>query len=315
MGPLAAWSEGRNLVKLQLLLSLALAAPVLLLSGCGTPKVEPAAPTKVAVAPKPPPPPVAVPKPRADGPLTEAESDIARTFDGAYVVMPGTNGGASLATRMESSELRDYLARSKAKKYPTILYLHGCAGLSGLTPLRAMARRGFAVVAPDSFRRRFRPPQCDPKQKRGGRNAYVFDFRAVEISYALHRFRRLAWVDRRRLFLVGVSEGGLAAAQFRGAEFRARVITEWTCHGNTYQTGLAAPADEPVLAVVQANDPWYRGKRRRGDCGAFFGRRPRSRSLVLRGGERHDVWRDSLGIQTILDFLSEEARRSLYQGS
>ena len=243
---------------------------------------------------------------------TEAESDIARTFDQAVVVMPGRGGGATLATRMNTAALTSYLNDRGQTKYPTVLYLHGCQGLRGLTPLRAMARRGFAVVAPDSFARRFRPRQCRVGSRSGGWNVYVYGFRATEISYALHRFRRLGWIDRRRLFLVGVSEGGLAAAQFRGREFRARVIAEWTCQGADLVRGLAAPASEPVLAVVRANDPWYGGKKlrdQRGDCGSFFGRRPRSRSLVLSEGRRHNVLGDSRAIRTILDFLTNEAAR------
>ena len=150
-------------------------------------------------------------------------------------------------------------------------------------------------------------------------NVYVFDFRAAEISYALHRFRRLRWVDRRRLFLVGRSEGGLAAAQFRGREFRARVIVAWTCHGASLVRGLAAPSDEPVLAVVRADDPWYAASKvrgQRGDCGAFFGPRPRSRSLVLEmGGRNHDVFSNAQAIRTILDFLSTESKRRLSRRS
>ncbi|MDP6709593.1 MAG: hypothetical protein QF893_24915, partial [Alphaproteobacteria bacterium] len=141
---------------------------------------------------------------------------------------------------MNDKALAAYLGAARGAKFPTVLYLHGCAGLDGLTPLRAMARRGFAVVAPDSFARRFRPRQCDPATLRGGRNVYVFDFRAAEISYAVHRFRRLPWVDKQRLFMLGVSEGGLAVAQYRGDEFRARAITEWTCNGAPLVRGLGA---------------------------------------------------------------------------
>ncbi len=289
------------------------------LAACGTSEVEPAKPPpppppKVA-APPPPPPPPKVPD---TGRISEAESDIARTFDRAYVIMPARDGGASLVTRMDGAPLRKYLAGARGLKFPTILYVHGCAGLSGLTPLRAMARRGFAVIAPDSFSRRFRPRQCDPIRKTGGKNVYVFDFRAAEISYALHRFKRLSWVDRKRLFLVGVSEGGLAVAQYRGDEFRARVIAEWTCHGAPLVRGLAAPPDEPVLAVVRANDPFYTRYKRggqRGDCGAFFGPRPRSRSMVLQTGARHDVLKDAKSIGAILEFLTEESKRSSYRGS
>ena len=116
------------------------------------------------------------------------------------------------------------------------------------------------------------------------------------------------------MFLVGSSEGGLAAAHHRGASFRARVIDAWTCHGSALVRGLAAPADEPVLALVHANDPWYvRGRSRRlsGDCGRYFeAERPRSRSIVIREGARHDVLSDPAAIPRMLHFLEDELRRA-----
>ena len=257
--------------------------------------------------------------PRGEFGGIEGESDIARTFENAVVLLPGAGGEAPLVTRMNAPELGARLARGPKLSYPTVLYMHGCDGLGNLPALRAMARRGFAVIAPDSFARRFRPRQCDPRTRRGGRNYYVFDFRAAEISYALIRFRALPWVDKKKLFLVGASEGGLAAAQHRGSAFRARVIAAWTCHGSPLVRGLGAPADEPVLALVHANDPWYaRGRSRRlsGHCGAFFGPgRPRSQSIVLREGTRHDVLSDPAAIPRILRFLEDEARRAGYTGS
>ena len=145
---------------------------------------------------------------------------------------------------------------------PTVLYMHACTGLKNLPALRAMARRGFAIVAPGSFARRFRPKQCDARSPRGGRSRYVFDFRQAESNYALTRMWSLPWIDARKMFLMGAGEGGLAAAHHRGASFRARVINAWTCHGSALVRGLAAPADEPVLALVDANDP------RPGTCAA-----------------------------------------------
>ena len=242
--------------------------------------------------------------------MVEHDSDLALTFDRATVVLPRA-GESPLVARMDARDLADAVGALPASvRLPVILYMHGCTGLEDLDPLKALARAGFAVVAPDSFARRFRPLQCRPSQRTGGENIFVFDFRLTEISYALHRFGELGWVDRDRLFLVGTSEGGLAAALYRGDDFRARVITQWTCHGAPLVRGLAAPTDEPVLAIVRANDPWYdpaRTPRQRGDCGAFMGDRPRSRSVVLANGNGHDVYRAPGVMQAILEFLAGEA--------
>ncbi|MDP6688316.1 MAG: hypothetical protein QF384_02355 [Alphaproteobacteria bacterium] len=243
-------------------------------------------------------------------PLTESSSDIARTFDQATIVLPGQNGLEPVVGKLTSQSLRGHLANLPADwRYPTIVYMHGCTGQGRLAPLLAFARAGFAVIAPNSFARRFRPMQCSPSEQTGGHNIFVFDFRLVEISYALQRMAQLPWIDNDRLFLVGTSEGGVAAALYRGEEFRARIIAQWTCHGAPFIRGLAAPKGEAVLAIVRSDDPWYQPERtagQLGDCRAFFKSPDRSRSLVIDGGAAHDVWGHRGAMRAALDFLRQQ---------
>ena len=239
----------------------------------------------------------------------EFESDIARSVDHAMVFLPrGTK--EPLAGRMGSPQIAEALARVDPREpLATLIYMHGCTGLGDFDLLNAIAQRGFAVVAPDSFARRYRPMQCDPKAHVGGRNVFVFDFRMTEVSYTLHRLRQLPWVDHQRMFLAGTSEGGVAAALYRGDDFRARVIAQWTCQGAPLVRGLAAPLGEPVLAVVRADDPWYDPRRtpgQRGDCGAYMEGRPRSESVILRNGPGHNVFDDPKALSRVLEFLTEE---------
>lgn len=242
--------------------------------------------------------------------LTEADSDIAQTFDQATVLLPRGKGLEPLIGKLSDTSLRDHLADLPASGgYPTILYLHGCTGQGRLAPLQAFAEAGFAVIAPNSFARRFRPLQCRPSERTGGENIFVFDFRLVEISYALQRMAALPWINNERLYLVGTSEGGVAAALYRGEEFRSRIIAQWTCHGAPFIRGLAAPKGEPVLAIVRSDDPWYQPERtagQLGDCSAFFKTPERSRSLVIDGGATHDVWGHSGVMQSALEFLRQE---------
>ena len=241
--------------------------------------------------------------------LDELESDVARSVDNAMVYLP-QGAQEPISGRLSSPEIALELAKvDSAAPLATLIYMHGCTGLGDFDLLRAIAQRGFAVVAPDSFARRYRPMQCDPKARTGGRNVFVFDFRMTEVSYALHRLRQLPWVDRSRMFLAGTSEGGVAAALYRGDDFRARVIAQWTCHGAPLVRGLAAPPDEPVLALVRADDPWYDPRRtvgQRGDCGAYMQGRPRSQSVILRNGPGHNVFDDPQALRQVLEFLTEE---------
>ncbi len=242
--------------------------------------------------------------------LTESDSDIARTFDQAMILLPRRKGLEPLAGKLSDKAMRDHLADLPPPgRYPTILYMHGCNGQGRLAPLRAFAKAGFAVIAPNSLARRFRPLQCRPSERTGGRNIFVFDFRLVEISYALQRMAALPWIDNDRLYLVGTSEGGVAAALYRGEEFRARIVAQWTCHGAPFIRGLAAPDGEPVLAIVRSDDPWYQPERtggQLGDCSAFFKTPDRSRSLVIDGGAAHDVWGHSGAMRAALEFLRQE---------
>ena len=146
---------------------------------------------RAAAAPPPPAPkqtPVARPAPpKLARHIPEEESDIARTFDSAVVMLPGRGGGQSRVAKMNTAALQSHLSGKRGRRYPTVLYMHACTGLKNLPALRAMARRGFAIVAPGSFARRFRPKQCDARSPRGGRSRYVFDFRQAESNYALTR--------------------------------------------------------------------------------------------------------------------------------
>lgn len=235
------------------------------------------------------------------------QSDLELTWQRALVALPPGIGTETKDTVIENSIFQNAVASLEGRRLPVVLYLHGCTGLekSDRRLMRALSRAGFLVVAPDSMARRYRPRQCRPRRKTGGFNLFVYDFRQAEINFALQQLRQDGWADTDNLFLVGSSEGGLAAALHRGAAFRARVITKWTCHGSHLVRGLAAPPNEPVLAIVRKKDPWYEAEKTRqaGECGAFFGDRPGSKSWVLDNGKGHDVFKEDNVAEEIVAFL------------
>lgn len=236
----------------------------------------------------------------------ERASDLGRTFENAVLLVPDGRGGADLYRAGDSGAAAAAAAQAPAGGFPTVLYLHGCTGFPDASALRPIAAAGYLVVAPDSFARAYRPAQCVPSLGIGGRHLFVYDFRQAEIGYALERLRDVGWVDAGRLALLGESEGGLAAALYRGDDFRGRAILAWTCQGRPLVRGLAAPAGEPVLAVVRADDPWYQADRtegQSGDCGAFMRDRPLARSVVLPPTGRHDVLTDPATLPLLLEFF------------
>ncbi len=233
--------------------------------------------------------------------------DLQRTWEHAVLALPASGGGRPEIATLDGVDVAKRLAAiAPDRRWPVVLYLHGCTGIGNRSFLRRIAGAGYVVVAPDSMARRYRPLQCDPRSKTGGKNLFVYDFRSAEITYALRELRRSSWADSRNLYLIGASEGGVAAALYRGGEFRARVIAQWTCHGASLVRGIGAPPDTPILTLVRAADPWYdpsRTANQNGDCGAFLADRPNARSIVARGA-RHDVLADPALVQEIIQFLA-----------
>ncbi|MFN3232447.1 MAG: hypothetical protein ACE363_09840 [Alphaproteobacteria bacterium] len=238
--------------------------------------------------------------------------DLQLTWHQARAAFPDQVGLGRDTIRLGSLGEAQTLAASG--KLPVVIYMHGCTGLEGndLKLMRKIARSGIAVVAPDSMARRYRPLQCSSRDKSGGYNLFVFDFRQAEINYAVQQLYEGGWADTDNLFLVGVSEGGLAVAHYKGDVIRARVITQWTCHGSTFVRGLDGPDDTSVLSIVRGGDPWYSGEgsTQAGDCGAFFGNRPGSESIVLRKGSDHVVIKDDAVVERIIGFLRQNLIRS-----
>ena len=236
---------------------------------------------------------------------THAVSDVELTWQKARVVIP--QKGRLFHYRMDSPTIAAW--QSVHWEGPVVLYMHGCTGLGNADEqvMDLIARQHALVIAPDSFARRGRPLQCNQKEQTGGVNVFVYDFRQAEISFALQKIADTHWIKSGPKILFGVSEGGVAAALYRGTEFRGRIIAQWTCHGDPLVAGISAPADERLLTIVQSADPWYesdRSKGQEGDCSAFFDGRPEARSLILHDGEQHNVFTNEEARRTVAEFLS-----------
>jgi dienelactone hydrolase len=223
------------------------------------------------------------------------------------------DGQPQVVATLRSAPVERRLAKLKpGRKLPTVLFLHGCTGLGETALLNSLAANGYAVIAPDSMARRYRPLQCDPRNLKGGYNLFVYSFREAELIYALQRLAEQPWVDLENLFLIGSSEGGVTAALYRGDDFNARVIAQWTCAGAPLVRGIAAPEGTPILAIVRSGDPWYDDRHaigQQGDCGRYLKDRPGSRSIVLRGSGEHGVFDDPAMTDEVIAFFERNLVR------
>ncbi len=238
--------------------------------------------------------------PPVDPQTLDLVDEARRTFDAARIMIRAD--GQLIEGEMRHRFVRERLARLAGKR-PTVIFAHGCAGLGrgNLRYMRLLARAGYAVIAPDSFARRYRPETCLPSQRRpvpGAPFRRVGQMRQEEIRHAAHRVRNVPWVDRRNLFLMGHSQGGTAVAAYAGDEFRARVIS-----GSTCGRGVRIPPGTPVLALYSKDDPWRRG-RPADRCLRRAGRRGLEMEFHLFEGRAHNLSRNRAARRLILDFLA-----------
>ena len=169
-------------------------------------------------------------------------------------------------------------------KIPLVIYMHGCDGLTGQEreDIHFIVRNNYAVIAPDSFARKFRPKSCDPYTYTGGLFRGVLSFRLAEARHAHELAKTLPWVDKQNIFMMGFSEGGITTARYDRGGLAGKIILGWTCNsGWPEYAGITGPRDEPILAVVASNDPWFTHTSTMGDCGDFMLFRSNSESVVI----------------------------------
>ena len=170
------------------------------------------------------------------------------------------------------------------KKIPLVIYLHGCIGFDWHTnhDISFLLRNGYAVLAPNSHARKYRPASCNPKTHTGGLFRGILAYRLAEASYAHEAAKNLQWVDKRNIFMMGFSEGGITTARYGRGGLSGRIILGWTCNsGWPEYRGISGPRDEPILAVVSSNDPWFRSPWVSGDCGRWMSVRRNAESVVV----------------------------------
>lgn len=246
-----------------------------------------------------------------------APDELARTFDEAVVAIPkiyfrldASQGMPDLVYGGMKDVARDLAKISAEPKIPLIIYMHGCAAfsISGINDILFLGNNGYAVLAPNSFARKFKPISCNPSTYTGGLHRDVLHFRLAEARYAHEKVKSLPWVDQRNIFMMGFSEGGITTAQYDSGGLAARIILGWTCHsGWTEYTGISGPRDEPILAVVASRDPWFKDPSTWGDCGGTMAFRRKVESIVV-NTDIHDVQSFPQIREKILQFLEANRR-------
>ena len=234
-------------------------------------------------------------------------TELARTWDAARVWLPQQPASASSVAELEEANVPGAI----------VLYAHGCDGITRITDqtARFLARAGHAVIAPDSFARQRKPVSCFPASRQGSMHREVLAWRHAELKHALDALAAIPALNELPVVLMGHSEGAIAVATLDAPPVAARVIEGWTCHaGWPEYRGVNTARDEPILALVGENDPWFRKPVLQGDCGAFMSGHQDDRSVVLRAPSylhnRHWLSFDAHVQAIILGFIGDSVGRS-----
>ena len=213
------------------------------------------------------------------------------TWERGWLAIPGAAGGCH-KTAMAN---KDCLAagpkgaKGAEGKVPAVLFLHGCAGINSRQHhvWDLFIEAGYVTFMPDSFAR--------PNRRRACGSSYtVIHLRYAEIKTALAEIAKIPWIDQKRLVLAGFSSGAIAASDYSGDEFMARVVLGWGC-----RRGIAAAGHIPVLNLVGAGD----NETRRGNELCSVGGRPKSAAVHVDAG--HDVADDAAAAGLVKAFLDK----------
>jgi len=225
------------------------------------------------------------------------KSDVKKSWDSARVYVPGN--------RSETTPDKVKVE----KPLPVVIYIHGCTGLTGESYSwgEYVKDLGYIAVLPDSMARRSES-NCDPKTKKGGNFPKAHAMRLEEIRYAFDQVKKSPWADTKNVFLMGHSEGGIAAARTKLEGFSGIIISGWRCTNtkNPGFDGIFAPLETPVLTLEWNRDDWQNDATK-GSCNDKFGERKKAHQ-VLFSGNGHNVFEQSAAREAVTRFLKENLK-------
>lgn len=230
--------------------------------------------------------------------IIDKYKDFKNSFKYAYIGIPKGVGGLEkcyFGTLDRFKKL--YPDFQCEKKVPTLLFMHGSGGLKKGATYRKwiVTHNKFIFFAPNSFKIKNRPYYQTPAPLKDYEK--VHDFRQAEIYYNLEKLESLRFIDMNHLFLFGNSEGGLAAAAFKGRVFKGRIITAYSCEDSYYSKDfkLGVSKKEPVLNIIGTHDQFFsnnskptKGRKVDGHCTKALSKHPKAKVILL-PQTKHDI--------------------------
>ena len=212
--------------------------------------------------------------------------DISASWDKAVVHVPG-NFFTKNISRVDV-----------VHPYPVVVFMHGCAGIGQEENqwARFLKDKGFIVVLPDSFAIPNRVINCSTTEKIANlRLVPVNRLRPAEVAYAMSQLQTKPWVNKKQIFLMGHSEGAMAATRTPDMGFKGIIISGFIC-----ALGVKAGPETPLLAIAWASDPYFQNTSFQ--CDSQWGLRTNCIQVLL-PGNGHSTSGERSAQKAVVDFL------------
>lgn len=197
--------------------------------------------------------------------------------------------------------------------YPTVLYMQGSGNFSKGPTFREWITGdlNWVFFAPNTHTSNKRPRYSSPVPKKVYEE--IHKYRQAEIDQFVKNIDKLPFIDKDRLFLMGNSEGALAAARYAGKEFVGRLVLSWSCEPGYYtdlpKVGSSYKTD-PFLNIMGRDDvyfgtdsPYNNQYNNIGHCGDAL-LRYKNAKVVLLPNTGHNVMANPFTKNEVLDFLT-----------
>ncbi|XPV69066.1 MAG: hypothetical protein ACNI25_00465 [Halarcobacter sp.] len=234
------------------------------------------------------------------------------TFKYSYIGLPKGFGGLKKPFFGQLYKfLKLYPKFKVSTKLPTLFYMHGSAGFKkGLLYRKWIVQDANCIFfAPNSFKINNRPTYTTPSPIK--KYEVVHKLRQAEIVYNLKKLQGFDFVDFDNLFLMGNSEGALAAAAYKGKEFKGRIVTAYSCENGYYSKDfkLGCKKHDPFLNIIGTHDEYFSNNSKpnekyevTGNCTKAL-KKNKNAKVVLLPQTKHDITKNIYVKDDIVNFL------------
>ncbi|RXJ87750.1 hypothetical protein [Arcobacter sp. CECT 8985] len=237
-------------------------------------------------------------------------NNFEETYKEAYIALPKGFEGIKEPLFLSIKKFKEKFNTFKNKqKYPVVFYMHGSAGLSyGKKYKDAIVDENYIFFAPNSFKLKNRPTYKTPDKLK--KYEEVHKVRVAEIFYNIKKLKEFDFIDFKNIFLMGSSEGALAAAKYSRNEFKGRIITAFACENGYYSNDfkIGAKKSDPFLNIIGTKDEFFSNNSKfehnkvTGHCTNALLKYKNAKVVIL-PKTRHNVIENKYTIPEVLSFL------------